>query len=241
MDDETGKKDVAIATLDEHHQEKKETGWDRIKQAYTADPETHEIPRELYELILMTTMGMLMGYAYGGVPASRHARDRYIQKSGAAIYSSRLEATGASYNAGVRGFIRYGYRWGWRIAFLAAGFQGISTCMSLYRDKQDITNYVSAAMVTGSLYRFNLGLRGLVGGAFAGAVVGIPAGLILMGAQKLQGETTLEKNKRVRQEKAIARDKELLLRRDVTPLMMEYMEENMNPRSDSEKNETASS
>ena len=41
----------------------------------------------------MAVLGMAGGYVYGGVPASRHARERYIEKSNAAIYSSRLEAT----------------------------------------------------------------------------------------------------------------------------------------------------
>ncbi|XP_022081519.1 complex I assembly factor TIMMDC1, mitochondrial-like [Acanthaster planci] len=241
MEGDSGATTIAKATFDGNDLEKKETGWDRVKQAFVADQENKDIPRELYEMILMATMGMLMGYAYGGVPASRHARERYIQKSGAAIYSSRLEATGASYNAGMRGFIRYGYRWGWRTALLAAGFHGISTFMAVYRDKVDMTNYVSAAVVTGSLYRVNLGLRGLVGGAFVGAVVGIPAGLILIGVQKLQGETMLEKNKRDRREKAIAREKELELRRQTTPLLLDYMEKNMKQSSKPENSEAASS
>ncbi|XP_071784108.1 complex I assembly factor TIMMDC1, mitochondrial-like isoform X2 [Asterias amurensis] len=213
---------------DEHQEERKETGWDRVKEAYTYDKDNRYLPRELHELVLMAVLGMAGGYVYGGVPASRHARERYIEKSNAAIYSSRLEATGASYNAGTRGLIRYGYRWGWRTAVLATGFHGISTCLGLYRDKQDLTNYVSAAAITGSLFRFNLGLRGLVGGAFVGVLVGLPAGLALLGVQKMQGETFLEKNKRLRREAVEDRQKELLLRMQVTPLLLNEMGDSLN-------------
>ena len=54
--------------------------------------DNQEFPRELYEVFMMTVLGMMMGYVYGGVPAARQARQRYIEKSGASVYSSRLEA-----------------------------------------------------------------------------------------------------------------------------------------------------
>lgn len=51
------------------------------------------LSRELYEVIMMFLLGGMLGFAYGGFPASRFARQRYIQNSQASLYSSKLEAT----------------------------------------------------------------------------------------------------------------------------------------------------
>lgn len=178
----------------------KRSGWDNVKDAYILNRETGEISREVYELFMMFLLGSAAGSLYGGLPASRHARNRYIQTSDAALYSSKLEAVGTSYNAGTRGFIRYGYRWGWRTGFLALGFHGISSFLAVYRDKTDMYNYAVASVSTGALYRINLGLRGMIGGGIVGALLGIPAGGMLLAAQHLSGVTLLEFNKGLRKE-----------------------------------------
>lgn len=55
------------------------------------------LSRELYEVIMMFLLGGMLGFAYGGFPASRFARRRYIQNSQASLYSSKLEATVSTY------------------------------------------------------------------------------------------------------------------------------------------------
>lgn len=213
---------VATATRDADS----ESGWDRLKESYFYNKEDG-LSRELYEVIMMCLLGGMLGFVYGGFPASRFARQRYIQQSQAAIYHSKLEATGSSYNAASRGMIRYGYRWGWRTAILAGGYHGISTSIAVYRNKQDLFSYSVAGVTTGMLYRMNLGLRGMIGGAFVGALLGIPCGALLLSFQRIMGETFIDKCRRLRAEQRAEKAQEYALRLQVTPQMMEIMEESM--------------
>nr|XP_054749708.1 complex I assembly factor TIMMDC1, mitochondrial-like [Lytechinus pictus] len=134
---------------------------------------------------------------------------------------------GSSYNAASRGMIRYGFRWGWRTAILAGCYHGISTSLAVYRDKQDMICYTVAGVSTGVLYRINLGLRGMVGGAFVGGLLGIPCGALLLGFQHVMGETFIEKHRRVRAEQQAEKLQERSLRMSITPRMMEIMEESI--------------
>lgn len=151
-------------------------------------------------MISSGVLGALAGLFYGGIPAARHARQRYIQVSQAEMYANRVEAVRSAHNAAIRGFVRYGWRWSWRVAVIVTLFNSVSTGMSVYRDKDAISNYVAAGAATVGLFRLNLGLRGLVAGTIIGAVLGIPVGGLVIGLQSLTGETVRERRRRERRE-----------------------------------------
>lgn len=145
-------------------------------------------------------LGLAAGFVYGGIPAARHARQRYIQVSQAEMYSSRVDAVRSAHNAAIRGFVRYGWRWGWRVAVIVSVFNCANTGLSVYRDQDAISNYVAAGAVTAGLFRLNLGLRGLAAGSVIGAVLGVPVGAAILGLQALTGETIRERRRRERRE-----------------------------------------
>ncbi|KAM4710733.1 complex I assembly factor TIMMDC1, mitochondrial [Anableps anableps] len=176
-----------------------ETGWERIKDLFDRD-ETQKRPEELSTVIKCGVVGAFTGFMYGGLPAARFARQRYIQISQAEVYASRVEAVRSAHNAAIRGFLRYGWRWSWRVSFIVTLFSSVSTGLSVYRDKDALSNYVAAGAVTAGLFRLNLGLRGLVAGSVIGAVLGIPVGAMVIGLQSLTGETFRERRRRERQE-----------------------------------------
>lgn len=106
----------------------------------------------------------------------------------------------SAHNAAIRGFVRYGWRWSWRVAAFVTLFNSVSTGLSVYRDKYSIGHYTVAGAVTGGLFRFNLGLGGMVAGSAIGAVMGFPAGALIIGMQKMAGETSRERRRRERRE-----------------------------------------
>ncbi|XP_009982422.1 PREDICTED: complex I assembly factor TIMMDC1, mitochondrial, partial [Tauraco erythrolophus] len=106
----------------------------------------------------------------------------------------------SAHRAGLRGFIRYGWRWSWRVATFVTIFNMVSTGLSVYRNKTTIGNFASAGAFTGALFRMHLGLQGLAGGFVFGMVFGIPAGGLLVMMQKLAGETLHERRNRERRE-----------------------------------------
>nr|XP_040034898.1 complex I assembly factor TIMMDC1, mitochondrial isoform X1 [Gasterosteus aculeatus aculeatus] len=176
-----------------------DTGWDRIKDLFDRDV-TQRYPEELTNVMKSGVTAALAGLLYGGLPAARHARQRYIQVSQAELYTSRVEAVRSAHNAAIRGFVRYGWRWSWRVAAFVTLFNSVSTGLSVYRDKYTLGHYAAAGAVTGGLFRLNLGLRGLVAGTIIGAVLGFPAGALILSMQSIAGETARERRRRERRE-----------------------------------------
>ncbi|XP_030210824.1 complex I assembly factor TIMMDC1, mitochondrial isoform X2 [Gadus morhua] len=155
---------------------------------------------ELRSVLKSAVAGALVGLLHGGLPAARDARQRYIQLSQAELYTSRVEAVRSSHNAAIRGFLRYGWRWSWRVAAFVTLFNSVSTGLSVYRDKDALSHYGAAGAVTGGLFRLNLGLRGLLAGTLIGAFLGLPAGALVVSMQTVAGETTRDRVRRERSE-----------------------------------------
>ncbi|XP_002738575.1 complex I assembly factor TIMMDC1, mitochondrial-like [Saccoglossus kowalevskii] len=164
---------------------------------------------EMDDVLRFSLGAFALGFVYGGLPASSLLRRRYIEKSQGEVYSHRVDAARQSQHAGVRGLIRYGWRWGWRVAALAGMFQGGSLIIALYRNKVDVLNYIAAAGISGSLYKTALGPRGMVAGGILGAVLGVPVGFSLVSLQKLAGEDVLEKFRRMKRDVILNDAKEL--------------------------------
>lgn len=53
---------------------------------------THKYPEELINIVKSGIVAAFAGLLYGGLPAARHARQRYIQVSQAELYTSRVDA-----------------------------------------------------------------------------------------------------------------------------------------------------
>lgn len=174
-------------------------GWDRIKDLFDRG-DMQALPEELTNVVKSGFAAALVGMVYGGLPAARHARERFIQLNQAEIYHSRVDAVRSAHNAAIRGFVRYGWRWSWRVAAFVTLFNTVSTGLSVYRDEYTISHYAAAGAVTGGLFRLNLGLRGLLAGTVIGASMGVPAGALLIAIQKLAGETVRERRRRERRE-----------------------------------------
>ncbi|XP_070850154.1 complex I assembly factor TIMMDC1, mitochondrial [Chaetodon trifascialis] len=192
-----------------------DTGWDRIKDLFNKDA-TQSYPEELTSVVKSGVFAALAGWIYGGLPAARDARQRYIQASQAEIYTSRVDAVRSAHNAAIRGFVRYGWRWSWRVAAFVTLFNSVSTGLSVYRDEYTLSHYAAAGAVTGGLFRLNLGLRGLVAGTVIGTVLGIPTGALIIGMQSLAGEAVIERRRRQRRELYELRLKEWTARLQLT-------------------------
>ncbi|XP_007579111.1 complex I assembly factor TIMMDC1, mitochondrial [Poecilia formosa] len=176
-----------------------DTGWQRIKDIFDRD-EMQRPSEEVMTVMKCGILGAFTGFLYGGLPAARLARQRYIQISQAEMYMSRVEAVRSAHNAAIRGFLRYGWRWSWRVSVIVTLFSSVSTGLAVYRNKDAVSNYVAAGAVTVGLFRLNLGLRGLVAGSVIGAALGIPVGAMVIGLQSLTGETFRERRRRERRE-----------------------------------------
>ncbi|XP_075398588.1 complex I assembly factor TIMMDC1, mitochondrial [Tenrec ecaudatus] len=174
-----------------------ESGWDRLRELFIKDDQ-QRTSEELQNISKAAVSAGIIGFVYGGVPAFVHAKQRYIEQSQAEIYHNRFDAVQAAHRAATRGFIRYGWRWSWRTAVFVTTFNSVNTGLNVYRNKNALSHFVIAGAVTGSLFRINLGLRGLVAGGIIGALLGTPFGGLLMLLQKYCGETVQERKEKDR-------------------------------------------
>uniref|UniRef100_A0A8C9A0T9 Complex I assembly factor TIMMDC1, mitochondrial n=1 Tax=Prolemur simus TaxID=1328070 RepID=A0A8C9A0T9_PROSS len=174
-----------------------ESGWDRLRELFVKDKQ-QRISKELQDIYKAAVSAGVIGWAYGGIPAFIHAKQRYIEQSQAEIYHNRFDAVQCAHRAATRGFIRYGWRWSWRTAVFVTIFNTVNTSLNVYRNKNALSHFVIAGAVTGSLFRINLGLRGLVAGGIIGALLGTPIGSLFMAVQKYYGETVQERKQKDR-------------------------------------------
>ncbi|KAG8431754.1 hypothetical protein GDO86_020100 [Hymenochirus boettgeri] len=90
-----------------------------------------QYPEEVQAVVKSTITGAILGWVYGGVPAARQSREHYIRQSQAEIYQHKVEAVRSAHNAALRGFIRYGWRWSWRVAAFVTVFNSVSTGLTV--------------------------------------------------------------------------------------------------------------
>ncbi|XP_034270181.1 complex I assembly factor TIMMDC1, mitochondrial [Pantherophis guttatus] len=176
-----------------------DAGWERLRELFRRN-EQQEYPEESIYIVKATFTAGIVGFVYGGVPGYVNAKKQYIEQCGGQLYHNRLDAVQSMQRIANRGFIRYGWRWSWRVAAFVAIFNTVNTGLSVYRDKSTLGHYTIAGACTGSLFRMNLGLRGLIGGSVIGGVLGGSLGTLLMGLQKVAGETFIDRKKRKKSE-----------------------------------------
>ncbi|XP_051636238.1 complex I assembly factor TIMMDC1, mitochondrial [Manacus candei] len=176
-----------------------QTGWERLRELWQRD-ELQRFPEETVNLFKAAFTAGLVGWLYGGLPAFVSARKAFIERSHGELFQNRADAVQSAHRAGLRSFIRYGWRWSWRVATFATIFNMVSTGLSVYRDKTTVSNFAAAGGFTGALFRMHLGLQGLAGGLVFGTAFGVPAGALLIALHGLTGETLQEKRTRERRE-----------------------------------------
>lgn len=153
----------------------KETGLDRLKNMFQVD-EFDSISSELNSIYQAGFVGFLFGAIYGGVIQSRTAYLNFMENNQATAFKSHLDAKRKLQDEVTMSFARGGFKWGWRVSLFTTSYFGIITCVSVYRGKSSIFEYIGAGFITGSLYKLNLGLRGMAAGGIIGGVLGSIAG-----------------------------------------------------------------
>uniref|UniRef100_A0A673IRP6 Complex I assembly factor TIMMDC1, mitochondrial n=1 Tax=Sinocyclocheilus rhinocerous TaxID=307959 RepID=A0A673IRP6_9TELE len=108
------------------------------------------------------------------------------------MYLNRLKTLikRSAHNAAIRGFVRFGWRWSWRVAAFVTMFNTVSTGLTVYRDKNALSHFAAAGG------KFT---NSSSGGTLAHVIL-LPAGVVVIGLQKLAGETMHDKRQRERRE-----------------------------------------
>ncbi|XP_052850493.1 RPII140-upstream gene protein [Drosophila gunungcola] len=167
-----------------------ETGLERLKQMFSID-EFGSISSELNSIYQAGFLGFLIGAIYGGVTQSRVGYMNFMENNQATAFKSHFDAKKKLQDQFTVNFAKGGFKWGWRVGLFTTSYFGIITCMSVYRGKSSIYEYLAAGSVTGSLYKMNLGLRGMAAGGIIGGFLGGVAGVTSLLLMKASG-TSME-------------------------------------------------
>ena len=81
------------------------------------------IPSEFHTWSVITITGSCVGFMFGGVIGARNAADAHIERTKLIVYDHGFQAQREMHSASIRGFIRMGSRWGWRIGIFASLFR----------------------------------------------------------------------------------------------------------------------
>ncbi|EDW81658.1 uncharacterized protein Dwil_GK10906 [Drosophila willistoni] len=167
-----------------------ETGRERLRHMFTVD-EFGSISSELNSIYQAGFLGFLIGAIYGGVTQSRAGYIDFMENNQATAFKSHFDAKKKMQDQFTVNFAKGGFKWGWRVGLFTTSYFGIITCISVYRDKSSIYEYLAAGSITGSLYKMNLGLRGMAAGGIIGGFLGGVAGVTSLLIMKASG-TSME-------------------------------------------------
>uniref|UniRef100_A0A8C7EQ46 Complex I assembly factor TIMMDC1, mitochondrial n=1 Tax=Neovison vison TaxID=452646 RepID=A0A8C7EQ46_NEOVI len=188
-----------------------ESGWDRLRDLFVKD-EQQRTSKELENIYKAALSAGIIGWAYGGIPAFIHAKQRYVEQSQAEIYHNRFDAVVREYTLN------------FMFSYFSLLHSTVNTGLNVYRNKNALSHFVIAGAVTGGLFRINLGLHGLVAGGIIGALLGTPVGSLLMAFQKFHGETVQERTQKDRKALHELKLEESKARLQFTELLPEEIE-----------------
>ncbi|XP_321704.6 RPII140-upstream gene protein [Anopheles gambiae] len=168
----------------------KQTGVERLQMMFTID-EFGRVSSELNSIYQAGFLGFLFGACYGGFVNSRVAYMNFLERNQATAFQSSFEAKKKLQDQVTLNFAKGAFRWGWRLALFTTSYVGIQTVVSVYRGKSSLYEYLAAGGVTGAMYKFSMGLRGMASGGLVGLALGGLAGGLSLGIMRATG-TTME-------------------------------------------------
>ncbi|XP_063218014.1 RPII140-upstream gene protein [Bacillus rossius redtenbacheri] len=173
VDNVSGISKTAKSVLEDDNN--KPTGWDRLYQMFSVDEFGTHSP-ELHVVYQAGFYGAFIGACIGGFLGSKAAYLNFMDTNQATAFKSHLDAKKKLQDQVTISFARGAFKWGWRLGLFSGSYMLVSTALSVYRGKSSVLEYVAAGCVTGALYKFNLGPRGMLVGGLMGSVLGLMAG-----------------------------------------------------------------
>lgn len=168
----------------------RQTGKERLYLMFSVD-EFGRVSNEINSIYQAGFLGFLVGACYGGFVNSRVAYMNFMERNQATAFKSSFEAKRKLQDQVTLTFAKGAFKWGWRLALFTTSYIGIQTVISVYRGKSSIYEYLVAGGVTGAMYKFNMGLRGMTSGGLVGMTFGGIAGLLSLAILRATG-TTME-------------------------------------------------
>lgn len=167
-----------------------QTGKERLYLMFSID-EFGRVSSEVNSIYQAGFLGFLVGACYGGFINSRVAYMSFMERNQATAFKSSFDAKRKLQDQVTINFAKGAFKWGWRLALFTTSYIGLQTVISVYRGKSSIYEYLVAGGVTGAMYKFNMGPKGMTSGGLVGMALGGAAGIASLAILKSTG-TTME-------------------------------------------------
>lgn len=80
----------------------------------------------------------------------------FMERNQATAFASHIDAKKKIQESVVMNFCKGGWKFGWRMGVFATMYVGISTTISVYRNKYTIFEYIVGGMATGAIYKWKV-------------------------------------------------------------------------------------
>ncbi|XP_034943285.1 RPII140-upstream gene protein [Chelonus insularis] len=157
--------------------EKQPIGWEGIKALFKKD-KNGEINSALLNLSNASLFCTLCGGLYGSALGSQKAFHDFIQNNDATKFPSHIEAKRKLQDNVFLGMGRHGLKWAIKVGSFSTVFMTTVTLLTAYLGGHGVTEYILAGSLTGTLYKINMGIRGMIAGCIVGTSLGSAAGVI---------------------------------------------------------------
>ncbi|XP_067685050.1 RPII140-upstream gene protein-like [Haliotis asinina] len=171
----------------------KETGKDRLMKMFSKDHIGGWSP-EVQFIKQVTTQTALITFLITSFIGGRHAREEFVRKHQATVFSTRFRAFRALQDSVFLRSLLDGGKWTAKVSLFTVSLLGISQSIAVYRNKSSPLEYSVGLGITAALLKCNLGLKGMFAGGVFGAVMGLVGGTAIWGAMYALNETQEQRN-----------------------------------------------
>ncbi|XP_058792779.1 RPII140-upstream gene protein [Phymastichus coffea] len=170
------------------------SGWQRLKNLFKKHDD--DIVHPVVTDTIQTAMGgFIFGGVYGALIHSRAAFIKFIETNEATQFRNHLDAKRKLSDAMFASYLKGFGQWGIKIGFFVTTFTFVQQTLSVYQNKYAFWHYSVGGATAGSLYKFQLGPKGMVSGAIFGGLFGTLYGsikVILLKLTNISEEDLLE-------------------------------------------------
>jgi len=179
--------------LDAFYKDRSESTWrERLNIMWSYDE--YGMPGPELEFVKLTTeISFVFGFSLGAFLESAKVQRIFHEQNKYTMFQHPREAQRALQERMVLAMIQGGWRVCWRMALLNFMFVGVSQSLVVIRNYVNPIDFAAGGAAMGAMYKANMGPKGMVGGGFVGAILGLQGGVLIWGLQKFTGETVAER------------------------------------------------
>lgn len=153
-----------------------EIGFEKVKRIFERREDGH-LTQELQSILSTTSTGIFVGMLLGGLIKTRNLKENFIHENQGTKFYSKLDAQKQMQQKLLFEFMKGGVPYAGKLGMFCFMFASVTTCYGAYTGKVQVRNYVLGGAAAGSMFRINMGIRGMLSGAFLGSMLGGMCGI----------------------------------------------------------------